>query len=583
MGQMGWSNVSAVDPTEEIGVLDYARALWRRKFTILLVVVIAVAATVAVDTVRTKKYQGTANLLFISQSRTTTGSVTALSATDIATDIGLVQGATVKALVAKKLKTAPPAVAVAEQGATEIATITVTSTDPVFAAKAANAYAAAYVLASQQRYLATSQAAETQLQAQITALQTQINAVQAQINQTDPKNASALSNLDNQLGSLTGQQTTLQSQLSQVQVNVAQSPSGGQLVQPATPNHTPVSPKPVTDALIALGVGLVLGIGLALLRERLDDRIRTKTELERVAKGLPSLGLIPTVGEWRDRKKPFLIAAEHAKSPPAEAYRGLRTSIQFIGLDRSIKTVQITSPAAADGKTTTSANLAVTMAESGQSVVLVSCDLRRPRIHEFFGVGNNIGFTSVLVGDASLEDALISLPKFGNLTLLPSGPVPPNPSELLGSTKARDVFSLLAQAADVVVIDSPPVLPVTDAAVLATHVDAVLLVAAAKTTTRRDVTRSIELLNRVSAPIVGLVLNRASEADCYVYYRYGDQYGYGYGYGARKEPRGGVQANGKPHAVAPSDLVPQNGSSAIFEPEAVWSDKAETEKIVRDA
>ena len=249
------------------------------------------------------------------------------------------------------------------------------------------------------------------------------------------------------------------------------------------------------------------------------------------------------VSEWRDKKKPFLVAAEHPKSPPAEAYRGLRTSIQFIGLDRTIKTVQITSPAAADGKTTTSANLAVTMAESGQNVVLVSCDLRRPRIHEFFGLANNFGFTSVLVGDTRLEDALISVPKFGNLTVLPSGPVPPNPSELLGSTKARDVFALLAQAADVVIIDSPPVLPVTDAAVLAGHVDAVVIVAAAQTTTRRDISRSIEVLNRVEAPIVGVVLNGASEADCYVYYRYGDQYGYGY-VRTRKEPRGGVQSNG---------------------------------------
>ncbi len=330
--------------------------------------------------------------------------------------------------------------------------------------------------------------------------------------------------------------------------------------------------------------GLVLGIGLALLRERLDDRIRTKAELEKVAGGLPSLGLIPTVSEWRDKKRPFLVAAEHAKSPPAEAYRGLRTSIQFIGLDRTIKTVQITSPAAADGKTTTSANLAVTMAESGQNVVLVSCDLRRPRIHEFFGLANNFGFTSVLVGDTRLEDALVSVPKFGNLTVLPSGPVPPNPSELLGSTKAQEVFARLAQAADVVIIDSPPVLPVTDAAVLAGHVDAVVIVAAAQTTTRRDISRSIEVLNRVDAPIVGVVLNGASEADCYVYYRYGDQYGYGYGYATRKEPRGGVQSNGSGGLGSPQDDLVHNGTAPDTDRESqeLRPTIGSVEKIVRD-
>ncbi len=288
-----------------------------------------------------------------------------------------------------------------------------------------------------------------------------------------------------------------------------------------------------------------------MLRDRLDDRIRTKAELERVAGGLPTLGLIPTVAEWKDRKNPFLIAAEHAKSPPAEAYRGLRTSIQFIGLEHSIRTLQITSPAAADGKTTTSANLAVTMAQSGQNVVLVSCDLRRPRIHEFFGIPNEVGFTSVLVGDATLEDALVGLPAFGRLTILPSGPIPPNPSELLGSKKAGDVFALLAQAADLVIIDSPPVLPVTDAAVLAGTVDAVVLVAAARRTTRKDLARSVEVLSRVHAPLAGLVLNGASEADTYVYYRYGDQYGYGYR-DAPDEPRQDVPS---PKVDAPDSRV----------------------------
>lgn len=569
-----------MDPQEEPGLLDYARVLWRRKLTVLLVIVVAVAVTVGFDSVRTKKYSGTARLLFVSQAYAgTTGGVTPLSPTDIATDIGLVQSATVRAIVAKSLKTTPPPVTVSEEGTTEIATVSVTATDPAFAATAANAYANGYIRASQQRYLATSQAAENQVQAQINALQAQINGLQNQINQTNVKDTTTLTNLDNQLGALDSQQNTLRAQLSQLQVNVAQSPSGGQLVEPATASNTPVSPKRVNDALIALVIGLLLGIGIALLRERLDDRIRTKDELERAAGGLPSLGLIPIVGEWRDKKKPFLISALHPKSPPAEAYRGLRTSIQFISLDKAIKTLQVTSPAASDGKTTTSANLAVTMAESGQSVVLVSCDLRRPRIHEFFGLPNNVGFTSVLVGDVQLEDALRRVPDQGNLTVLPSGPVPPNPSELLGSAKARDVIARLAQAADIVILDSAPVLPVTDAAVLAGQVDAVLLVAAAGTTTRTDVARSIEVLSRVDAPLAGFVLNGASEADCYVYYRYGDQYGYGYR--SRAEPRGGSGSNGKSNArwtgaVATGDMDPDSSSH-------LGETNGATEKIVRDA
>ena len=566
-----------MEPQEEFGLVDYARILWRRKVTILIVMVIAVAATVGVDAVRTKKYSGTARLLFVSQTYST-GAVTPLSPTDIATDIGLVQSSTVQSIVAKSLRAVPPNVSVEEQGTTEIATVSVTSTSPAFAAKAANAYANGYIQASQQRFLAGSQAAEKQLQSQIDALQNQINGLQNQINQTNSNNTSTLTNLDNQLGALASQQNTLRAQLSQIQVNVAQSPSGGQLVEPATVSDTPVSPKRVTDAVIALVIGLVLGIALAMLRERLDDRIRTKDELERVAGGLPSLGLIPVVGEWQDKKKPFLISALHPKSPPAEAYRGLRTSIQFISLDRAIKTLQITSPAAADGKTTTAANLAIAMAESGQNVVLVGCDLRRPRIHEFFGLPNNAGFTSVLVGDISLENALRSIPDHGNLTVLPTGPVPPNPSELLGSAKSREVISRLAKAADVVILDSAPVLPVTDAAVLASQVDAILLVAKAGTTTKKDIARSVEVLTRVEGPLAGLVLNGASEADCYVYYRYGDQYGYGYR--TRAEPRGGSQGNGK----GPIPSEPRNDVTPVFTRQSDQDPFANgaVENIVRD-
>jgi Mrp family chromosome partitioning ATPase len=157
----------------------------------------------------------------------------------------------------------------------------------------------------------------------------------------------------------------------------------------------------------------------------------------------------------------------------------------------------------------------------------------------------------VLVGDATLEDALISVPNIDRLTLLPSGPIPPNPSELLGSPRASEVFTLLGKEADLVIIDSPPVLPVTDAAVLAGKVDAVLLVVSAGGTTKREITRSIEALGRVDASIVGMVLNRAAESDSYAYYRYG----YGYGYGSRSKSdratTNGARTGGQDFSVRP--------------------------------
>ncbi len=242
--------------------------------------------------------------------------------------------------------------------------------------------------------------------------------------------------------------------------------------------------------------------------------------------------LIPVIKEWHNRKKPFLVTQAHPKSPPTEAYRGLRTSVQFMALANPTKILQITSPSAGDGKTTTSANIAWIMAEAGQRVVLVSCDLRRPRIHEFFGLQNDVGFTSVLLGESTLQDALVAVPGQPQLRLLPSGPVPPNPSELLSGAKAHEVFQSLSDLADIVVVDSAPILPVTDAAVLSTHADAVLIVVSAGVDKRRDVVRSVEMLKQINAPIVGTVLNRSPEADSYAYSRYG----YGYGENSSEKP-----------------------------------------------
>src|SRR3954451_13891935 len=186
-------------------------------------------------------------------------------------------------------------------------------------------------------------------------------------------------------------------------------------------------------------------------------------------------------------------------------------------------TVQVTSPRAAEGKTTTLANLAVALARAGQRVVMVDCDLRRPRIHDFFGVTNEVGFTSVLLGELPLSEAVQEVPGERLLMLLASGMLPPNPSELLASQRTVQILAALQSESDVVLIDSPPMLPVTDAAVLCARVDATLLVTRAGTTGRRELARAIELLHQVDAPLVGTVFNGVSDESAYGYtysYRY---------------------------------------------------------------
>jgi capsular exopolysaccharide synthesis family protein len=181
--------------------------------------------------------------------------------------------------------------------------------------------------------------------------------------------------------------------------------------------------------------------------------------------------------------------------------------VKFLGLDTAVKTVLVTSPAASEGKTVTAANLAIVLAQSGDRVLLVGADLRRPRMHELFGAPRAPGLTTVLVGDMAPEEAVYAIDEVRGLHLLPSGPPPPNPAELLESARCQETFSALAARYDIVVIDSPPLLPVTDAQVLARRADAVLLVVAYRETSRRGLGRAIELLGQVDAPVVGTVLN----------------------------------------------------------------------------
>jgi capsular exopolysaccharide synthesis family protein len=519
------------DSLREKGLQDYLGAIWRRKWIVLLTAVLAVGVAVGIDLHKNKTYTATAQLLV-----TVPGSAinpTALNATaqpDIPTDIQFIESSQVRDLVRRqlKLKSVPP-VGASQVGTSNVVSISVTSTNPERAAKVANAYAYWYLYVARTNFTNSTQG-------QINQLQTQINQLQAQINQTNQQLGSSsntsgnTASLGTQLGSLLSQQETLRTQLNTLQESVLGA-SAGQLVSPASSESVQKHPKVLQDVLFALGIGVLVGLALALLRDFLDDRIRGREELESAAPGLPIIGLIPDVSDWRDRRRAFLVELARPRSPAAEAYRTLRTSIQFMAVDHPVKLLQITSAAQGEGKTTTSANLAVAMAEAGSRVVLVSCDLRKPRIHEFFGLSNEKGLTSVLLGEMNVHEALEPVAEVGNLSLLGSGPIPPNPSELLAGGRARQIFTQLSEEFDVVLLDSSPLLPVADGSILAGFADAVLLVAAANVSTKRDIIRSMELLERVSANVVGTILNRAVAADAYAYYRYG----YGYGYGAAPE------------------------------------------------
>jgi capsular exopolysaccharide synthesis family protein len=220
-----------------------------------------------------------------------------------------------------------------------------------------------------------------------------------------------------------------------------------------------------------------------------------------------------------------LITLTTPRSPISEAYRTLRTNLEFSSLDQPIKTMVVTSPGPEEGKSTTLANLAVTLAQAEKRVILVDCDLRRPAQHEIFGVSNAVGLTTMVVDEAAMADPPLQETEVPGLWLLPSGPLPPNPSELVGSRRMGEIIAALSERADMVLFDAPPVIAVTDAAVLSSRVDGVLLVIKAAGTKRDHAQRAKALLEKVNANLVGAVLSNV-KIDTSLHRYYAEHKGY---------------------------------------------------------
>jgi succinoglycan biosynthesis transport protein ExoP len=288
------------------------------------------------------------------------------------------------------------------------------------------------------------------------------------------------------------------------------------LVDPALKPVMPVRPRTEFNIAIGLLLGVAVGVGLALLRERLDTTIRSAEPLQAAAEA-PVIGAIPYFNATRGP----LPVERQPRSAQAEAYRKLRTNFSFLGVDRDGLSCVVTSPMASEGKSTVTANLALALAQAGHRVAVVDGDLRKPTVHKTFRTHQRVGLTSVLLDQAVVEDAL-QHPGTERLAVLTSGPVPPNPSELLASRRMGDVLMELRQRFDVVLVDCAPALPVTDPMVLSQFVDGVLLVVRARITTRDQVLAVRSACERAGARVLGAVLNatKAAESGQASYYAY---------------------------------------------------------------
>jgi succinoglycan biosynthesis transport protein ExoP len=318
------------------------------------------------------------------------------------------------------------------------------------------------------------------------------------------------------------------SNLADVVVNVLEKPDGDgeslvriETVQPAIAAESPSSPNPLFNIMLGLLIGLAVGIGGAVLRSVLDTRIHSAHDVATVT-DKPLLG---GISYDPDATKRPLVVHVDPQNPRAESFRKLRTNLQFLDVDSRPRSFVITSSVPGEGKSTTAANLAISLAETGARVALVDGDLRLPRIAEYMGIEGAVGLTDVLIGRADLVDVL---QKWGrsNLYVLPSGRVPPNPSELLGSRNMEKLLSSLMGELDYVIVDAPPVLSVTDAAVISKFTGGAILVAAAGRTTRGELTSAVTALNNVGDSLMGVVMTmlptKGPDAYGYGTYAYGD-------------------------------------------------------------
>lgn len=295
-----------------------------------------------------------------------------------------------------------------------------------------------------------------------------------------------------------------------------------------TLNPNPVSPRTTRNLILGLGAGLLLGIALALLRGRLDTSIRSLTMLREVT-GLPALGAL--YYETAAKRAPILIGPA-VRSVRAEGFRQLRTNLQFADVDNPVHLLVVTSSLPNEGKSTTAANLAILYAETGRRVLLIEADMRRGRIGEYLGLESAVGLSDVLAGNVDVQDVIQTWNANGLYVLL-GGSVPPNPSELLGTHNMAKLLVQLRGMFDAIVMDTPPLLPVTDAAVAATLADGVLLVVRQGKTSRPQVAASVRSLQAVDARILGAVLSMVRK-------RSDDTTGYGHYIGTAEQPKEGA-------------------------------------------
>lgn len=360
---------------------------------------------------------------------------------------------------------------------------------------------------------------DTQLEKlQVSITETEDEVVQKQQELANLFSAREIANIENQIDALDKKLTTMQSNYAALLATTQRGAANAlNVLEAANLPDEPVSARLLINILVAAIVGFTLAAGGAYLIEYLDDSIKDAADAQQVF-GVAMLATVPEMVATYEEEK--LIMLSNAPHPAAEAYRMLRTNLQFASVDRSMRLLLVTSPSPEDGKSLTAANLSAAYTRAGKRVILVDADLHRPSQQRFFHVMNNIGLTLSLFDQQTAVEDLLQETTVPGLRILSAGPLPPNPAEMLSSKRMQEILCELRDLADIVIIDSPPISAVSDAMILSTYVDAVLLVTRAAKTSRTVAKKTLQSLQQVKAYIVGIVYNGVNEYDSNYTYDY---------------------------------------------------------------
>jgi len=512
-----------------MGARDFALLLRKWVWLIVLLTVLVAGISFVISRRSTPIYQATATLM-VNQA----AGVTAPGYSDILTSerlartyANLLTGWQVLAETSKRLGIDPKylgTVTVTPVRDTQLLDVKVEGPSPTLVVDIANTLPQVFIEQNQAVQLGRVSQSKATLEREISNTEADIARTQAALqNALDDVQRSRL---ETSLAQYRSTYSNLVAGYQQIKLAEAQSTANLVLSEPAVVPVRPIRPRVLFNTLIAAIVGAILGFAVVLLIDYLDDTVKTADDIYRTS-GLSTLGAIARLRDLTADRQ--LVTWLHSKAPESEAYRTLRTNIQFSSVDKPVHTLLVTSSGPGEGKSTTAANLALVMAQTGQRVILVDTDLRRPVMHRIFGAPNNVGMTTALLsGDNIILDQYLQATEVNNLSVLTSGPTPPNPSELLGSHRMAALIDRLSEAADIVIFDSPPVLAVTDAAVLGRQVDGVLLVVDAGKTRDQALNQATSELEKTGAHLLGVALNRLdnrSRGYYYYYYYYSDESG----------------------------------------------------------